>query len=411
VLIGALAVGALALGVGLGMVFGSAAQPPKTGNVAAAGTPTPPPPSEGQSPAPATGSASPGASAGAESPGSSPTATPTATPAPTPVLVADPLDGVPVKPAIAARHVIAVMIDDQSDARPQSGLSQASVVWQAPAEGGIPRYMAFFSEGTPANLGPVRSSRLYFIAWASEWNSIYVHAGGSPQAMAYLNSTNGKGKVVWNADALRGVNFLFHRISTRFAPHNLYTDAKDFRRLVGHFTAKPIKNPKPVWLFAPDAPLAQRPVGGKIVVPYPANVITYQYDRATNTYLRTVTGEGKQMDVGVSPKVRIAPKNVLVMTVPFLPTGDHKHRLDAVVVGTGKAWIFTNGTVTQGTWKKSSFNGPTRFFDAKGNPVTLTIGQTFVQVVPRGTVITIKKGTPPPPATSPTPSPSPSPGT
>jgi hypothetical protein len=315
----------------------------------------------------------------------------------------------PVKPAIAARHVIAVMIDDLWAARPQSGLSQASVVWQAPAEGGIPRYMALFQEGDPPAVGPVRSSRLYFISWASEWNAVYVHAGGSPQALALLGSAKGQGKDVWNADDFRWEGQYLYRVTFRSAPHNVYSDGKTLRRLAARVGAKPVKSPKPIWRFAPDAPLALRPVGGKIVVPYPQNMITYNYDRKTNTYLRTVSVEGKQFDAGFKPPVRIAPKNVVVMVVPFVPIGDSKHRLDGEVVGSGTAWVFTNGTVTKGTWKKNSFVGPTRFFDAKGKPVTLTMGQTFVQVVPKGTLITIKRGTPPPASTSPSPSPSPSP--
>ena len=136
---------------------------------------------------------------------------PTPTPSPTPVLVPAPLTGVPVTPAVAARHVIAVMIDDQHAARPQSGLSQASVVWQAPAEGGIPRYLALFPEGNPPSVGPVRSSRLYFISWAAEWNAVYVHAGGSPQALALLNSSKGRGKVVYNAEDFRWEGTYLHR--------------------------------------------------------------------------------------------------------------------------------------------------------------------------------------------------------
>jgi len=97
--------------------------------------------------------------------------------------------------------------------------------------------------------------------------------------------------------------------------------------------------------------------------------------------------------------------------VPFVPIGDKKHRLDGEVVGSGKAWISTNGRTILGTWKKKSFSAPTLFFDAKGNPVTLTMGQTFVQVVPRGTVITVTKGKPPVVAPGPSPTPSPSPST
>ncbi len=399
--IGVLTVAVLAAGLALGIAAGNLAQS-NPGTAAAGATPTPTPPADASPSDAPLPTATPATSA---EPTPEPTATPvpTPTPSPTPVLVADPLTGVPVKPAIAARHVVAVMIDDQFAARPQSGLSQASIVWQAPAEGGIPRYVALFSEGNPPSVGPVRSSRLYFIAWASEWNAVYVHAGGSPQALALLHSTKGKGSVVWDADAFRYEGSLLYRITSRAAPHNLYTDAKNLHKLVTRVGAEPMASPAPVWRFAPDAPLDQRPVGGKLVVPYPYNRIVYAYDQASNTYRRSVSVEGKQYDAGENPEVRIAPKNVVIMYVPFLPIGDKKHRLDGEVVGKGTAWISTNGRTIKGTWQKKSFSAPTKFFDASGNPVTLTIGQTFVQVVPRGTAITITKGTPPSPA-SPAPS-------
>ncbi len=94
------------------------------------------------------------------------------------------------------------------------------------------------------------------------------------------------------------------------------------------------------------------------------------------------------------------------MFVPFVPIGDKKHRLDGEVVGSGVAYISTNGKTIKGTWNKKSFSAPTRFLDANGKPVTLTQGQTFINVVPRGTNVTFKKGTPPPPVASPSPSPS-----
>ena len=109
-----------------------------------------------------------------------PTPSPSPTPVPTPLTVPAPLTGRLVAPEVAARHPIAVMIDDLGPARPQSGLSSASVVWQSPAEGGIPRYMAIFQENLPAAIGPIRSSRYYYIAWAAEWRAVYAHSSGSP---------------------------------------------------------------------------------------------------------------------------------------------------------------------------------------------------------------------------------------
>jgi hypothetical protein len=343
---------------------------------------------------PASTVAPPGTPSQAPTPEPTPTPAPTPTPEPTPVLVPAPLTGAPVTEDVAARHVVAVMIDDLSVARPQSGLSQADVVWQAPAEGGIPRYMALFQSVGPTSVGPIRSSRLYYIAWAAEWRSVYAHSGGSPQALALLRSSQGKGKVVYNADEFRWSRYLY-RVKYRNPPHNVYSDAKNLQKLSKRVGAKPVPGQAPVWIFAPDAPLDQRPVGGKIVVPYLANKITYTYDRETNTYKRSVSVEGKEYDAGTKPKTRIAPKNVVVMRVVFVPLGDRKHRLDGQVTGSGTAWVSTNGVTTKGTWRKKSFTSPTRFYAADGKQIPLTIGQTFIQVVPKSTKITIQPGTTP----------------
>ncbi len=395
----ALAVLVLVLGVGAGIAVGFLVQD-QGGQTAAVGTATPGP----VTPVPATESPSNGAPSttapgesgepsGAPTPSAaaSPSVAPSATPAPTPVTYAEALTGLPVSEKVAKRRVIAVMIDDLWAARPQSGLSSASVVWHAPAEGGIPRYMALFQAGNPSAVGPVRSSRLYYIAWASEWRSVYTHVGGSPQAMAYLATGKGRGKAVYNADYNRWGGKYLWRISRRSSPHNVYTDAKNLRKLAKAVGGDPYAEaPKPVWSFGPDAPLEARPVGGTITVPYPANKIQYKYDRKSNTYRRTVTAEGKQVDA--ANDTRIAPKNVVVMQVQFVPTGDKKGRLDGQVTGTGKAWFFSNGKVVKGTWKKADFTAHTRFFDAAGNPVVLTAGQTFIQVIPRSTALSFTKG-------------------
>jgi hypothetical protein len=271
------------------------------------------------------------------------------------------------------------MIDDLRPARPQSGFSAASIVWQAPAEGGIPRYMLVFQENVPTDVGPVRSARYYYIAWAAELHALYAHSGGSPQALKTLRA-KGDGQLVYNADEFRWGS-RFRRISSRFAPHNLYTTGKQLRTIARDTGAKdgPIAWP---WTFGPDAPLDQRPVGGRIRVRYLANTITYTYDRTTNTYLRSVTGEKRQVDAATGQ--RVAPRNVIVMVMHFGPLNDgepQKQRLEADVIGSGPAWISTNGLTVKGTWKKTALTAPTQFLDGSGNPVPLTVGQTFIQVM------------------------------
>ena len=332
-----------------------------------------------------------------------PTPVPTPTPMPTPTPVPAPLTGRLVPPAVAARHPIAVMIDDLGSARPQSGLASASVVWQAPAEGGIPRYMAIFQETVPKEVGPVRSARYYYIAWAAEWRAAYIHSGGSPQALATLRA-KGRGQLVYNGDEYR-YSGTFSRVRTRPAPHNVYTTGAKLRSLAKRIGAKD-QAYKTVWKFATDATLESRPYGGVINVRYPYNTITYNYDRTTNTYLRSVTGEKKQTDA--ADGTRIAPKNVVVMRMSFGPLNDGHAgapRLEARVVGSGAAWISTNGRTIKGTWKKTALTKPTKFYDGNGKEVTLTVGQTFVQVVAGGYPVSFKAGSNQPPATPAPPTP------
>jgi hypothetical protein len=389
----ALGIGAVALAVVVGgaVVAGNASSNPKpSGSGEAVVTAAPSSSTSGEPTTSPTPTVSP-----------TPTAEPTPTPEPTPVRVADPLTGRMVTEAAANRRPIAVMIDDLGPARPQSGFNAASIVWQAPAEGGIPRYMMIFNSTIPGLVGPVRSSRFYYITWAAEWKALYGHVGGSPQAMSTLQQ-KGAGQYVFNADEFRWGGY-YWRIKQRFAPHNMYTDGKHLRRLAAKVGAKdgPVKAH---WQFAPDAPLEARPQGGTIVVTYPQNKITYRYDRASNTYLRSVTGEAKQIDKADGK--RVAPKNVVIMNMIFGPLNDghpNKHRLEANVVGTGKAWIATNGKTIKGTWSKKSNTAPTLFFDSAGKPVTLTVGQTFVQVlrVGQGYSAVIKDGKVPTAAPSP----------
>jgi Protein of unknown function (DUF3048) C-terminal domain/Protein of unknown function (DUF3048) N-terminal domain len=251
-----------------------------------------------------------------------------------------------------------------------------------------------FQENIPGNVGPVRSSRYYYIAWAAEWRALYAHAGGSPQALRTLRE-KGNGQLVYNADEFRWARS-FWRVDHKFAPHNLYTDGEHLRKLANSVKAKDAAM-EPAWNFAPDLPVIYRPRGGRLEMSYPYNQIAYSYDWLTNRYMRSTTSEEKQRDEADGG--RVGPKNVVIMLMRFGPLNDgsSKHRLEADVVGSGTAWIATNGTTIKGTWRKDGLTEPTRFFDENGDPVTLTVGQTFVQVLRTGSKVTITPGAPPPP--------------
>jgi hypothetical protein len=385
VLLWALALAGVA-GVGVGVLAAGAVGP----------SPSPPPSEAVATPSPTAPSPIPTATptpSPQPTPTSSPTPSPTTTASASPVRVAAPLTGRLVTPAVARRHPVAVMVDDHSAARPQSGFTDAAVVWHAPAEGGIPRYMLVFQDRVPPSVGPVRSARQYYIAWAAEWRAVFAHVGGSPQAIRTLRA-KGRGQLVYDADEYRWGGIYFHRRRDRAAPHNVYTTGKELYQLSRRVGARSAEL-EHAWRFAPDKHLLLRPEGGRITVVYSRNTVTYRYDRRTNTYRRAVSGSRRQTDAGTGKQV--APKNVIVMVMSFgrLDDGTNKQRLEAQFIGRGTAWIATNGRTVKGTWRKGSMTGPTRFFDAAGKPVKLTVGQTFIQVMPRGSRIVVDDGTVP----------------
>ncbi len=334
----------------------------------------------------------------AASPTASPTPSGSAGPSPSPSgstapagMVAATTDGVwlPASEAeLATRKPIAVMIDDHWDARPQSGLSMADIVYQGPAEGGIPRYMALFQTQAPPAIGPVRSARLYFVAWAEEWRAGYVHMWGAPNAMNRL--AQDAGKYIYNIDGLRygGKSGYMWRTSFRAAPHNLYTSYARLETLTKKLGGTAPLTTSP-FTFEDALPGSARLVGGQIVVPYAQNDVVYNYDWETNTYPRTVSKEGPEIDAATGQ--RIAPSNVILlfMTVGLAndtPAELHKHRLDVQYVGHGSAMVFNNGLATSAIWTKKSQYATTVLTYAsgpnKGQPVPMVRGQIFIQVVP-----------------------------
>ena len=261
---------------------------------------------------------------------------PTADPVPTPVLVPAPLTGRLVTPAVAARHPIAVMIDDLGAARPQSGLSSASVVWQAPAEGGIPRYMAIFQDDAAQGrrAGPQLALLLHRLGRR-------VAGDLRPRRRLARRRSRRSGRRATASTSTTSTSSATAARSSgsrpRRPPHNLYT--------TGHEAARDrqARRRQGQGLQAGLEVRAGRAARGAAVRRHDHRHATrttrssYTYDRTTNTYLRSVTGEKKQTDARDGD--RIAPKNVVVMRMHFGPLNDGHPgapRSRPTVVGSGQ---------------------------------------------------------------------------
>lgn len=300
------------------------------------------------------------------------------TPTPTPTTKLAPLTGLAVSPAIADRPIVSVIIENHPDARPQSGLSFAGVVYEALAEGGITRFQAFFGDQSATSIGPVRSLRPYFVDWALEFNAPVAHAGGSQTALDLARATS-----------LKSLNALtigappFYRTRDRYAPHNLYTSSDLLTNLLNQrgYAAVPNFTPSP---RSPEAPL-KTPDHPTIGINYSSAGFkaNYTYNAADNTYLRSLAG-APHID-RVTGK-QIAVKNVVVEYMPTVTLADL--HVQMTTVGQGKALVFKDGTVIAGTWSKPSRVARTKLLDAAGKEIPLNAGNTWYSIVPVGKTVT-----------------------
>lgn len=283
--------------------------------------------------------------------------------------IISPLTGAEVSSAaLANRPVTGLMIENSQDARPQSGLNEAGIVVEAVAEGGITRFLALFQEATPQYIGPVRSARPYYLDYALAFDASFGHVGGSPDALNDIKNLGVKDlDQFFNAGA-------YWRTSDRAAPHNVYTS---FEKLDALNTSKsytsskftPLQRKKDV----PQTPVASSidfSVSGPLYNPH------FQYDAATNTYKRS---EGGEAHTDLRSGAQLSPK-VVIALVMSKGTSDGYHSSYADT-GSGKAYVFQDGVVSEGTWSKPDRKGSLTLTDKNGLPLKLNAGQTWITLV------------------------------
>lgn len=286
-----------------------------------------------------------------------------------------PLTGVLVDPALTKRPVTGIMIENSLDARPQSGLQDAGVVVEAIAEGGITRFLALYQEAQPQYIGPVRSLRPYFLDFAAPFQAGIAHVGGSPEALSRVRDGDYR-------DLDQFFNSAYYwRIGSRPAPHNVYTSFSKLdalNRAKGYssslFTGWPRKTDKK--LATPTAKSINFAISGPLYNDH------YDYDTATNSYLRSEGGAPHVNLAGASDKTgtRLHPKVVIALVMDYGLEAD-RHHSQYGDTGSGMAYVFQDGGVTAGGWQKASQDAQISFVDANGQPLKLNAGQTWITLV------------------------------
>lgn len=292
-------------------------------------------------------------------------------------------------------------------ARPQVGLKSAAVVFEAIAETGITRFAAIFQDMTNTGIiGPIRSLRPYYLQWDTPFDCTIVHDGGSSEALAEVG--NGKYRnldenftYMWKENYINGQYRYWNNVFTtpakllQFNQDRNYSTSnpQTFARLTPT-EATDIAQSNLKECAAEDSDcLAAKPALATQIRTAFTNLrdytVNYQYDAATNTYLRFYEGNGAHEAYVCSDSQftsctleQVAPNVVVIMRVQEHTMADGYHE-QIQTSGSGEAYIFQNGQAIKGKWQKSSQREQIKFTDLTGTEIQFTPGQLWIAAVPQ----------------------------
>ncbi|MDY5627536.1 MAG: DUF3048 domain-containing protein [Clostridia bacterium] len=270
---------------------------------------------------------------------------------------------------------IAVMIDnDNSSAWPQSGLDKAYKVYEIIVEGGATRFMALFKNTDCEKIGPVRSSRHYFLDYVLENDAIYVHYGWSPKAAndisaLGINKINGvlggDGNIFWRERKYSGD---WHSAYTNIEKIKDMANNKNYRNT----TDKKITgiNKEFEEISGSDAKNITLPYSGMYKV-------YYTYDASIKAYKRKMNStEHKSAD-----GTYYTATNIIIQYANNFPLGDGSPRQDVTTVGSGEGYFITGGKCIPITWQKSSRSSETVYKTQDGKDIELNPGTTWINII------------------------------
>lgn len=279
---------------------------------------------------------------------------------------------------------LAVMVNNYIDARPQSGLVDADLVYEIVAEGGITRFLAFFLDTTPEKIGPVRSTRDYYLTLVKELgDAMIMHIGWSPQALEAIET--------WPVRSLGRGGGTFWRDNPRDVAieHTAYTNGVELREIgrnLGWEGTREID----VWVFKEGSDkYNEYPEATDLSIDFWFEgdySAIFKYNPENNSYLRSMGYDSEGNPVPHSDQEtneQIEVQNVIVQFVAESPVeGDDKNRLSYELIGSGTGLIFIDGRVVEATWTKETRDGRTTFYDTNGEQIQFNRGQFWISVVP-----------------------------
>ncbi len=294
-------------------------------------------------------------------------------------------------------------------ARPQTGLTEAGVVFEAVAEAGITRFAAIYQNPKNAIIGPIRSLRTYYLDWDTPFDCTIVHAGGAPDAVARVSSGKYKDLTENYSYMYRG-EYGYHQWNNLFTtPALLNQNSIDYNRTSSNATGFARLTPEESKqdyinnVYGEDFDITgqteqnTKEVIGSINLSFnsgPSFNVHYDYNPSTNKYARSYEYDGAHVvytcpdqdlydkdPTDYCEKTQLTPSVVIAMIVNEKRAADGAHE-DITTIGSNTAYIFQNGTAIKGTWRKDSVDSQIKFFNENGEEIRLATGQTWISAIP-----------------------------
>lgn len=299
------------------------------------------------------------------------------TPEPTPDPIALEIQSFFDKYVETDERPIAIMVDnDDKNARPHAGLNEAYLIYEMTVEGGSTRFMAFFRHDGTEKIGPVRSSRHYFLDYLMEHDAIYTHYGWSPKAqkdiaafgIQKINGVLGvDGNIFWREQKFKG------------DWHSAYTSIEKIKGMAEQKGYPITGNKKSGLNYAKEYILLSSEMPAtNIKLNYSGKYSTgYQYNINTGLYEKSIGSAPHVMQNGEVLTV----KNILIQFIHDTPLGDGTDRRELITTGSGKGYYITDGFCEEITWSKSSRTANTVYKRADGTDLLLNPGKTIVNII------------------------------
>lgn len=274
-------------------------------------------------------------------------------------------------------RTIAVTIDNVGSAIPQTGFNDAMLIYEAIVEGGYTRFLAVFKNPTVESIGPSRSARPYFIDYAMENDSIFVHYGGSDKALAEVKSLG-----INNVNGIESPGKVFWRTNKKSAPHNAivnvaevwkYAEKKGYRTKT---TQRNVLNYK-----ARGVELENGEEALKVTIPYAHSNVNFRYNEEKKLYERYV-GNTVQKD-WLSGDVLTAKNIIITFANNYTTDEENGYGRQAIQnIGTLDGYYITEGKAVKIKCKKTSRSARTEYQDLEGKEIEVNDGNTYIQIVP-----------------------------